>query len=409
MDEQTPIHRPTEPRFSRRRLLAGGLVGGLSLTSLAAACGGSKAVPPQVGDASWWGEQKATGEVVFANWPLYIDYRNWLKSHPSLNVFSRDTGITVAYEEVINNNEPFYAKIAPLLRAGRPTGYDLIVLTNGWQLTQLIENHWLVPLDHAMIPNFARYASPLVKNPSYDPGNRYTVAWQSGLTGIAYDRRRITRPITSIKDLWDPAFKNRVGMMSDNTDMGSAGLLYLGIDPVSSSRDDWLRAADVLRLQRNIGVVRRYYDQSYIDALQNGDVWISQAWSGDIYQARASGYSDLEFVVPEEGVMHWTDNLMIPMHAADPVNAMRLMNYYYTPDAAARVADWVNYITPVPDARQVISNVFHDPAVAQSPLVFPGPDIAAKARSYRVFHNTAEYNAWNSTFDPIMDGLVGKA
>ncbi|HEU0194886.1 MAG TPA: hypothetical protein VFQ71_11845, partial [Gaiellales bacterium] len=164
MDER-PIHGPTEPRLSRRRLLVGGLAGGLSLSALAAACGGSTASPPQVGDAAWWGEQKATGEVVFANWPLYIDYRNWLKSHPSLNAFSRETGITVAYEEVIENNEPFYNRIEPTLRAGRPIGYDLIVLTNGWQLTQLIQNHWLVPLDHAMIPNFARYASPLVKNP----------------------------------------------------------------------------------------------------------------------------------------------------------------------------------------------------------------------------------------------------
>ncbi len=409
MDEHPPIHGPTEPRFSRRRLLAGGLAGGLSLASLAAACGGSQAAAPQVGGASWWAEQKATGQLVFANWPLYIDYRNWLKSHPSLNAFSRETGITVAYEEVISNNEPFYHRIAPLLHAGRPTGYDLIVLTNGWQLTQLIDNHWLVPLDHAMIPNFARYASPLVKDPSYDPGNRYTVAWQSGLTGIAYDRRRITRPITSIKDLWDPAFKNRVGMMSDNTDMGSAGLLYLGIDPVSSTPDDWHQAAGVLRQQRDIGVVRRYYDQSYIDALQNGDVWISQAWSGDIFQARASGYGNLEFVVPEEGVMHWTDNLMIPMHAADPVNAMRLMNYYYTPDAAAHVADWVNYITPVPDAQQVIANQLDDPTVARSPLVFPGADIDSKARNYRVFHNTAEFNAWNSTFNPIMKGLISGA
>ena len=407
MDERPPIHGPAEPRFSRRRLLAGGLAGGLSLTALAAACGGSKAAPPQVGDAAWWGEQKATNEVVFANWPLYIDYRNWLKSHPSLNAFSRETGITVAYEEVIENNEPFYTKIAPLLRRGRPIGYDLIVLTNGWQLTQLIQHHWLVPLDHSMIPNFARYASPLVKNPSYDPNNRFTVAWQSGFTGIAYDRQKITRPITSIKDLWDPAFKNRVGMMSDNTDMGSAGLLYLGIDPVSSTPDDWRQAANILHRQRDLGVVRRYYDQSYIDALQNGETWISQAWSGDIFQARASGYGNLEFVVPEEGVMHWTDNLMIPMHAADPVNAMRLMNYYYTPEAAARVADWVNYITPVPDAQQVIADQFDDPSVARSPLVFPGPDIDAKARSYRVFRNTGEFDSWNSTFNPIMQGLTG--
>src|SRR5439155_9695658 len=127
-------------------------------------------------------------------------------------------------------------------------------------------------------------------------------------------------------------------------------------------------------------------------------VWLSQAWSGDIFQARASGYGNLEFVVPEEGVMHWTDNLMIPMHAANPRNAMRLMNYYYSPLPAARVADWVNYVTPVPKARQVIADHLHDPAVADSQLVFPGTAFGGKARDYRVFRDASEYAAWNAAF-----------
>ena len=56
---------------------------------------------------------------MFANWPLYIDYTNWLKDRPSLNGFSRHTGIEVTYEEVIEGNEPFFQKIAPAA-AGRP-------------------------------------------------------------------------------------------------------------------------------------------------------------------------------------------------------------------------------------------------------------------------------------------------
>ena len=92
--------------------------------------------------------------------------------------------------------------------------------------------------------------------------------------------------------------------------------------------------------------MRDYYDQSYIDALERGDTWISQAWSGDIFQANASGHPELRFVVPDEGVMHWTDTMMIPMNAANPVSAMAWMNYYYQPRIAAMVADWVEYITP---------------------------------------------------------------
>ena len=386
-------------RLSRRQLLAraGAAAGALSAASLLAACGETTRAAA-VGSADWWRGQRPTGQLSFANWPLYIDYTNWLKDRPSLNSFSRHTGIEVTYEEVIEGNEPFFKKIAPRLKAGRPLGYDLIVLTSGWQVTQLIDNGWVVPLDHGLIPNFAKYAATIAKSPHYDPGNRFTIPWQSGFTGIAYNTTKITRPITSVKDLWDPAFRGRVGMMSDNTDLGTAGLLNLGIEPATSTERDWQAAAGVLAKQQ--GLVRDYYDQSYIDALERGDTWISQAWSGDIFQANASGHPELRFVVPDEGVMHWTDTMMIPMNAANPVSAMAWMNYYYQPRVAAMVADWVEYITPVPDAQAILQK--SDPSVARSPLVFPTPEMTAKARDYPIFRDRRAFDAWNGFFDPII-------
>ncbi|HEY7259446.1 MAG TPA: spermidine/putrescine ABC transporter substrate-binding protein [Gaiellales bacterium] len=400
MGDPALIRGMTQRRLSRRDLLVRGAAGALAISPLAAACGGGAAKPPvKVGDPAWWRSQKSTGELVFANWPLYIDYRNWLKDRPTLNDFSRASGVTVTYEEIIENNAEFADKIMPLLRDGRPTGYDIVVLTNSWQLTQLVQGGLLVPLDHSQLGNFARYASPLVKSPAYDPGNKYTVAWQSGFTGIAYDRSRTGRKITSIHDLWHPDFKGRVGMMTDLNDFGSAGLLYIGADVTNSTPEDWRAAGDALQAQKDQGIVRHYYDQRYIDALERGDIWISQAWSGDVFQARASGYPHLEFVVPEEGVMHWTDNMMIPMHAANPQSAIMWMDFYYQPGVAARVADWVNYITPVPDAQGIIADQLHDPAVARSPLVFPTSGI--NARDYRVFRDQAEADAWTGIFGPI--------
>ena len=83
--------------------------------------------PPAIGDPAWWKAQRPTGELVFANWPLYIDYRNWLKDNPTLNEFSRQSGVMVTYEEIIKNNADFAAKITPLLSRGRPNGYDIVV------------------------------------------------------------------------------------------------------------------------------------------------------------------------------------------------------------------------------------------------------------------------------------------
>jgi spermidine/putrescine transport system substrate-binding protein len=353
-----------------------------------------------VGSTTWWKHQHQTGTLDFANWPLYIDTDHG--KHPSLQQFTKQTGIKVNYSEVIQDNAPFYAKISPTLQAGQSIGYDIIVMTSDtWQLTELLHvNGWAIPLDHSQIPNFSKYASPLVKSPSYDPGNRYTTAWQSGFTGIAYDPRMTKREITSVHDLFDPAFKGHVGMMSDNTELGSLGMLALGIQPVHSTQAEWNKAASLLTKQRDQGLVRQYYDQSYIKALEQGDTWITQAWSGDIYQANNSGYPHLKFVVPKEGVMVWTDNMLIPIHAQNPVDAIKWMNFYYQPQIAAEVADWVNYVTPVPAARAILTR--EDPPVGKSPLVFPTPSMNQQAHQYYVYKNYNDFQAWNNTFNPII-------
>jgi spermidine/putrescine transport system substrate-binding protein len=399
----------TEGRYSRRQLLraAGAGALGVSFSGFLAACGaagtnpttqGTTSAAAAVGSAEWWSKQKQQGVLDFANWPYYIDVSNHGKSHPTLAQFTKKTGIKVNYLEVIQNNDSFYAKIQPSLQANQGTGYDIIVMTNGWYLTELINHKWLIPLDLSMLPNFQKNASPLVKSPAYDKGNTYTITWQSGFTGIGYDPNKTGREITSVHDLFDPKFKGHVGMMSDNTELGSLGLLALGIDPATSSRSDWNKAADMLKKQRPL--VRQYYDQSYIKALENGDTWITQAWSGDIFQANGSGYPHLKFVVPKEGVMVWHDNMMIPQHAKHPADAVAWMNFAYDPKIAAELADWINYITPVPAAKQILAK--SDPSVAKSPLVFPTPAMNAKAHDYYTFKDYADFTAWNNTFNPII-------
>ena len=211
------------------------------------------------------------------------------------------------------------------------------------------------------------------------------------------------REITSVKDLWDPAFKGKVGMMADDTELGAVGMLALGInDQTKSTPDDWHRAADLLTKQRDEGIVRQYYDQSYIKALEDGDTWISQAWSGDIFQANHSGYPNLKFVVPKEGAMLWHDNCLIPLHAAHPVDAMEWINFFYQPPVEAMIEDWVNYLCPVPAAKKVIKNRLDDPTVADSPLVFPPKSMQRRFRKYYDFKGVADHDLYTSIFDPIF-------
>jgi spermidine/putrescine transport system substrate-binding protein len=375
----------------------------LGLSAFLAACGiagsESREGSDKVNWAAYWRDQKRTGQLNFANWPLYIDSEHG-KSE-SLEDFTKATGIKVDYEAVIQNDAPFFATIEPLLAARESTGYDIMVMTNGWYLTQLINSNFLVELDHSKIPNFAKYASPLVKNPNYDPGNKFSVTWQTGFTGIAYNSKIIKRPITSFNDLADPAFKGHVGMMSDNTEIGSAALLRMGVKPAESTPKQWQESTKWLEKQREY--VLGYYDQSYIQYLENEDTWITQAWSGDIFQANLSGYPHLKYVVPKEGQIVWHDNMIIPRQAQNPLSALDWMNFYYTPKIAGIVEDWVNYVCPVPAAQQYISTVLKDPQVAQSPLVFPPASINKQSYTYYVYKDYNDYETWNDIYNPIIE------
>ncbi|MDR2983637.1 MAG: spermidine/putrescine ABC transporter substrate-binding protein, partial [Nocardiopsaceae bacterium] len=355
----------TQPRLSRRQLLAGAGAGAgaFGIGAILAACGvqgtggtgGSTSGAGNVGTASWWAKQKLHKQVNFANWPYYIDV---LKGkHPSLEHFTNETKIQVTYTEPINDNVAFYAKISPTLRAGQYTGFDIIVMTNNTPnaLGYLMANNWLTPLDQSMMKNFHQTAGPLIKNPSWDPGNRFTMAWQSGFTTVAYNKTAVSNPGNGVDILFDKKYAGKIGMMSDLQELGSVGLLAIGVDPASSSESDWAKAAKKLQQQKSDGLVRAYYAQDYINQFKNGDIVVTQAWSGDIFQANLnSKYKDLVMMVPSQGMMLWTDNMCIPVNAQNPKDAMTLMDFYYKPDVQAVVEYYNDYVCPVPSAKEVL-------------------------------------------------------
>lgn len=405
-DEIDPaLHRGlTQSRLSRRRLLAYAGVGvaSLGLPELLAACGGTKAAVPQAsGSAGFdWGAQRLTGSFTFANWPLYVDRKkvNGKEVHPSLDLFTKRTGIDVKYLEAIEDYASFFAKIRLLLGGGQPTGYDLIVMGFPKWLPAMIANDYLVPLDHAKLPNFASYAAPKYTDPVYDPGNTYSIPYQSGITGIGYDPRLTGREITSVKDLFDPAFKGRVGMFGDTEDMPNLTLLGMGVEPSESTEKDWRAAADLLLTQRNDGIVRQYFGQNYVQALSSGNVALTMAWSADILQLQLSGLPQLRFVVPDEGALLWTDSMCIPVLAEHPLDALTFMNFVYQPEVAAMIVGWIQNVSPVPDAQQVLRR--QGSAAAESPLVFPTKAMYDRLHGYRVL-GTEEQKVWDGIFQPI--------
>jgi spermidine/putrescine transport system substrate-binding protein len=389
-------------RLTRRSFLrtAGAGAATFSLAAFLAACGGDSgggSGGTQGGTGFDWSAQKQAGEVTMVNWPYYIDKKNvnGETTHPTLDAFTKATGIDVSYLEQIQSYEEFHAKILPLLQAGQATGYDVIVTGFPKWFPLLISRGDLIELDHSLLPNFKAHVAPKYKDVSYDAGNHYGIPWQSGMTGIAYDIDATGRELTSIQELFSPEWKGKVGMFRDTLDTPSMALVAMGVNPPDSTEDDWNAAADLLAKQREDGIVRQYYGQGYVDGLQTGEVAVSLAWGGDILQAQSKGYPNLHFAVPEEGGMLWTDIMAIPVGAEHPLDGITLMDWFYLPDIAAQLTSWIQSISPVPEAQEILRKQ-GDP-VADSELVFPTDEIYSRLKDYRILEGD-ENDTWDELF-----------
>lgn len=413
----------TGKRLSRRQLFryTGAGVGAYGLSALLAACGTeperatTSVEPGGVGTPEWWADQQAGDVVNFTNWPAYIDIAKDAqgnRTRPSLDLFTKETGIEVVYRANINSNEEFYASIRDALEAGDSTGHDIIVITNGQELTEMMQLGYLIPLDHSLTPNFNENAGPAFKDPGYDPGNEYTMAWQSGTTGYAWNTKYFDGPITGMRDLMIPELEGHVIMFNNNADGPNMAMIELGIDPADSGPDEWQQAAELLQEFNDWGGLRKWDDQAYLTAFENEDTYATMAWSGDIINDKLyyPEFSTFEFQTAEAGGVVWVDNMMIPQGAENPKGAIEVMDWYYQPEIAAMLTEWNAYVSPVPAGGEIVqedaekakgANKDVLQTIASSPYVFPTAEIESKLHTYRVLEGD-EIQQWNDIFLPIF-------
>jgi spermidine/putrescine transport system substrate-binding protein len=351
-------------------------------------------------------------ELSVAQWPLYID-RARGGHRPTLEAFQKETGIKVDYREIINDNEAFFAKLVPQFQAEQPTGWDIIALSD-WVVTRMNRGGWVEELDWSLLPTARQNMLPAFEDPIFDPGNAHSVPWQGGVTGVAYHPDKVPGgKIERFADLWNEGLAGHVGMMTEMVDSMSLTLLSLGVEPIEATIDDAQRAQEKLIQQRDAGVVRAYYGQDYIEALTGGDTWASMAWSGDVfYNKYLGGYPDLEFIVPEEGGMLWTGPLEIPQGAAHPTDAHAFMDFYYQPEVAAQVTDWVLYMTPVQGVQEIMAekaktmkgaDAAYYETLSTSPLLFPPADLAsANLHEYKAL-TEEEFLQYNDLFATVVE------
>jgi len=368
----------------RRRLLQAAALGGAAIAGspLLAACGtkgtanngGATSAAPTAPDKS-----DTDKTMNFSNWQLYIDVDDKNQNiHPTLDQFKAKTGVTVAYTEDINDNDSFYAKIVPALRAGQDTGRDLMALTD-WMAARLVRQGFVQKVDKTLTPNVEANLIDSLKSPTWDKNRDFSAPWQSGVTGIAYNSSKVPEVRTITELLTRPDLKGKVTVLTEWRDTIGLILLDMGKDPSNFTADEFNAAVDMLQKANDSGQIRQFTGNDYSSLLSNGTALACIAWSGDVVQLQADNAA-IKFVQPEAGMMIWADNMLIPNMAQHTKNATELMNFYYDPAIAAQLTAYVQYICPVKGAKEAMAKI--DKTLVDNPLIFPDEAFLAKTHLF---------------------------
>ncbi len=276
-----------------------------------------------------------------------------------LDNFSKETGIKINYD-TYSSNEELLAK----LQAGA-SGYDVIIPSD-YIVTVMINQGMLEPLDLGKITNF-KNINPEFQNPDFDPGNKYSVPYQWGTTGLLYNPSTVPFAPTRWADLWDPAFANRLVALDDEREIIGLVLQVLGYSKNTTDPAQLDEAQKKLaELMPNI----RLFDSDSPESA----ILSSEAWAGVVWNGNASlGYAEdpnLVYICPEEGCGIWFDNLSIPKGAPHKDAALKFINYVLSPEASVLITKEFPYSNPNVAALDYMKT--SDPELYNNYMAFAG-------------------------------------
>jgi spermidine/putrescine transport system substrate-binding protein len=385
-------NRVTRRQFmTRTGLVMGGVVLG---PQLLAACGGD--------DEGSGGGDSSKG-VYFENWPEYIDTdQDGAVDGPGTTLanFTKQTGVPIKYTEVYNDNNEYFAKIQPLLSQGKPISPNVIAPTY-WMAARLINLGWVKKLPFDKIPNSSNLVSSLQKPPS-DPTGEYSLPWQAGTAGIAYNIKATGgKELTSIDDLWDPALKGKVAVLTEMRDTIGLVALSEGIDiSTANTFSEYEPAFATLQEQVDSGQIRQFTGNEYVGPLEEGSLAACIAWSGDVL---GMNNPDVHYVIPEAGGTLWFDTMVIPAGASNVDDVAEWMNFVYDPVNAAQITASVQFISPVQGVQEELRKMGgEDAALADSPLLFPDEATQERLHTFATLSDDEE-----ATFDEEFSKISG--
>jgi spermidine/putrescine transport system substrate-binding protein len=411
----TTPHQTLPGDITRRRFLQGSALAGTA--AFLAACGtppqGSGAASPSAAasesagasasaSASAGATPASSGTLRFANWIGYIDVSEDETSYPTIEKFQTETGITVDYKDgAVDDNETFFTSdLQAPLQAGQPTEWDLVVVTD-WMVARLIRLGWLETIDTSLTPNFVANLADNYKGRSFDPDTNLAAPWQSGMTGIGYDKKK-TGDQDSIDVFFSDEFKGKLTYLSEMRDTIGLSAIRLGDKPEELTQEQFDKALAEVDKAINADIVRQVTGNSYVEDMAGGGVILAMAWSGDVLTLLVPDQKpdqDFQWTLPKEGGMLWTDNMVIPKGTPNKAQAERWIDFYYEPQNAATIEAYVNYVCPVKGAKDVMLE--SDPDLANNPLIFPPDDYVARLHQFRAT-TAEEETAWSEAFTKAM-------
>ncbi|MER7889151.1 spermidine/putrescine ABC transporter substrate-binding protein [Micromonospora sp. NPDC094482] len=392
------MRSPLRP-LSRRGLLTGTL-GSATMLAVGGALTGCGTKGAQQTEAGCVSEDLSGTEkkLAFSNWPQYMDVDEKDESkRPTLDAFIAKSGVQVTYTEDVNDNNEFFGKVQNQLAGCQPTERDIMTLTD-WMAARMIRLGWIQKLDKSKMPNVEANLLPSLKGRSFDKDNQLAIPWQSGLAGLAYNGK-VTKEIRTVDELLTrPDLKGKVTALSEMRDTMGLLLQSNGHDPSNFTAAQFDDALNKLKKAVDSGQIRKFTGNDYAPDLAKGDIAACVGWSGDVIQL---GFEDekVKFVVPDSGVMLWSDNMLVPNKATHKGNAEQLMNYYYEPAVAAQLAAYVNYICPVQGAQAEMEKI--DPELAANPLIFPDEAMLSKSKVFMALDEKQE-REYESKFQQVI-------
>jgi spermidine/putrescine-binding protein len=283
-----------------------------------------------------------------------------------LDAFAKEYKIKVNYDTYASNEE-----LLAKLQAGK-TDYDVIIPSD-YTVGIMIAQKMLEPVDLDHIPNFVNVDDQF-KNPSYDPGNKYSVPYQWGSVAIAVNTAKVTKPISKYADLWDPTFKGKLVVLDDEREIIGMALLVLGYDK-NSTDPAQLEAAKqkLIALKPNI---KLFDSDSPKTALLSGEAVAGVVWNGEASLAHQEN-PKIDYILPEEGMGVWYDNLAIPKGAPHKDAATAFLNFVLRPDMSILITKGFPYSSVNKAALELLKT--QDPAAYKQYMDFPATNPPADA------------------------------